>query len=135
MNLQTLLAARVAAGKPVRVGLIGAGKFGSMFLAQVPTIEGLDVALICDRDVERAKAACNNVGWDASRVARARFSEGDGLAHPPPQRILARHFDFPTCPQRVRPGCSRRPQDAIRSSRPTRRPRSATTAAWRPKQR
>src|SRR5579862_5008042 len=75
MNLQSLLAARVAAGKPVRAGLIGAGKFGSMFLAQVPAIDGLDVPLICDRDVERAKAACKNVGWDASRIARTRFSD------------------------------------------------------------
>jgi predicted homoserine dehydrogenase-like protein len=33
MNLQSMLAARIAADKPVRVGLIGAGKFGSMFLA------------------------------------------------------------------------------------------------------
>ena len=30
------LAARAAAGNSVRVGLIGAGKFGSMFLSQVP---------------------------------------------------------------------------------------------------
>jgi len=50
MNLQSLLAARVAAGKPVRVGFIGAGKFGSMFLAQVPSIAGLDVAVIADLD-------------------------------------------------------------------------------------
>src|SRR5271155_3531245 len=75
MNLQTMLAARVDAGKPVRVGLIGAGKFGSMFLAQVPSIEGLDVALICDRDVERAKLACKTVGWDAARIARTRFAD------------------------------------------------------------
>jgi predicted homoserine dehydrogenase-like protein len=75
MNLQSLLAARVQAGKPVRVGLIGAGKFGSMFLAQVPSIDGLDVALICDRDVDRAKAACRIVGWDAGRVARTQFAE------------------------------------------------------------
>jgi len=34
MNLSTLLAARAANGKPVRIGLIGAGKFGSMVLAQ-----------------------------------------------------------------------------------------------------
>ncbi len=59
----------------MRVGLIGAGKFGSMFLAQVPAIEGLDVSLICDCDLERAKAACKNVGWDASRIARTRFSD------------------------------------------------------------
>ncbi|MGE5365893.1 MAG: NAD(P)H-dependent oxidoreductase [Betaproteobacteria bacterium] len=74
MNLQSLLAARVDAGKPVRVGLVGAGKFGSMFLAQVPSIKGLEVALICDRDVDRAKAACRTVGWDASRIARTLFS-------------------------------------------------------------
>jgi len=75
MNLQSLLAARVEAGKPVRVGLIGAGKFGLMFLAQVPSIAGLEVTLICDRDVVRAKAACRSVGWDSERVARTQFSE------------------------------------------------------------
>jgi predicted homoserine dehydrogenase-like protein len=77
MNLHSLLAARFAAGKPVRVGLIGAGKFGSMFLAQVPALAGLEVAVIGDLDPERAKAACRNVGWDAARIARTRFS-GNG---------------------------------------------------------
>src|ERR1700692_2158328 len=74
MNLQSMLAARVDAGKPVRVGLIGAGKFGSMFLAQVPSIRGLDVAMICDLDPERAKLACKTVGWDAALIARTRFA-------------------------------------------------------------
>ena len=74
MNLQSLLAARVHAGKPVRVGLVGAGKFGSMFLAQVPSIAGLEVVLLCDRDVDRARAACRTVGWDAGRIARTQFS-------------------------------------------------------------
>jgi predicted homoserine dehydrogenase-like protein len=74
MNLQTLLAARVEAGKPVRVGLIGAGKFGSMFLAQVPALAGIEVPLICDRDIDRARAACRTVGWDAGRIARTQFS-------------------------------------------------------------
>jgi predicted homoserine dehydrogenase-like protein len=74
MNLQAMLAARVEAGKPVRVGLIGAGKFGSMFLAQVPSIAGIEVAVIADLDPERAKAACRNVGWDETRIARTRFT-------------------------------------------------------------
>ncbi|HEX4411819.1 MAG TPA: flagellar biosynthesis protein FlgA [Xanthobacteraceae bacterium] len=73
MNLQPLLAARLEAKGPVRVGLIGAGKFGSMFLAQVPSINGLEVATICDLDPERAKLACKTVGWDASLIARTRF--------------------------------------------------------------
>jgi predicted homoserine dehydrogenase-like protein len=75
MNLQSMLAARIAADKPVRVGLIGAGKFGSMFLAQVPSIAGLDVAAISDLDPQRAEAACRTVGWDAGRIARTRFTE------------------------------------------------------------
>jgi predicted homoserine dehydrogenase-like protein len=74
MNLQSLLAARLEAGTPVRVGLIGAGKFGSMFLAQVPSIRGIEVARICDRDLDRARAACRSVGWDAPRIARTQFS-------------------------------------------------------------
>jgi len=44
MNLYRLLQER-AADKPVRVGLIGAGKFGSMFLSQVPSTPGLEVWL------------------------------------------------------------------------------------------
>jgi predicted homoserine dehydrogenase-like protein len=74
VNLHAMLAARAAAGKPVRVGLIGAGKFGSMFLAQVPSIAGLEVAVIADLDPDRAKAACRNVGWDSPRIARTQFA-------------------------------------------------------------
>jgi predicted homoserine dehydrogenase-like protein len=72
MNLQSMLAARIAADKPVRVGLIGAGKFGSMFLAQVPSIAGLDVAAISDLDPERAKAACRK----PAPLPRVRRSKG-----------------------------------------------------------
>jgi predicted homoserine dehydrogenase-like protein len=80
LNLQSLLAAQVDADKPVRVGLIGAGKFGSMFLAQVPSIRGLEVTMICDLDPERAKAACRNVGWDAGLLARTRFVSAGAYA-------------------------------------------------------
>src|SRR5580704_11848778 len=74
MSLQAQLAKRADANKPVRVGLIGAGKFGSMFLAQVPTIRGLEVAVIADLDPERARRACQTVGWDAARIARTHFT-------------------------------------------------------------
>ena len=36
MSLYTQLQQRAAERKPIRVGLIGAGKFGSMYLAQIP---------------------------------------------------------------------------------------------------
>src|SRR5690348_12920614 len=73
MNLHRLLQQRADAGRPVRVGLIGAGKFGSMFLSQVPTTRGLEVAVIADLDPERARATCRKVGWDAAHIARTRF--------------------------------------------------------------
>jgi predicted homoserine dehydrogenase-like protein len=84
MNLHRLLQQRAAAGRPVRVGLIGAGKFGSMFLNQVPTIPGLEIVVIADLDPERARAACQKVGWDAGRIARTLFSASGAelCAHP-----------------------------------------------------
>jgi predicted homoserine dehydrogenase-like protein len=75
MNLHRLLEQRRAAGKPVRVILIGAGKFGSMFLAQVPHTPGLEVVAIADLDPARAKASCKAVGWDEARVAKTRFTD------------------------------------------------------------
>src|SRR5882724_7527338 len=74
MNLSHLLNARRAAGKPVRVALIGAGKFGSMFLAQVPHTPGLEVPLIIDLDRDRAREACRTVGWDPARIAATTFT-------------------------------------------------------------
>jgi predicted homoserine dehydrogenase-like protein len=74
MYLSTLLAARARASAPVRVALIGAGKFGSMFLSQVPTIPGLEVSLIADLDPDRARDACRTVGWDEQRISRTHFT-------------------------------------------------------------
>ena len=74
MNLSKLAAARAANGKPVRVGLIGAGKFGSMFLSQAPTVAGVHVAIIADLDTDRARATCKSVGWDDARIAATRFT-------------------------------------------------------------
>lgn len=78
MNLSALLRQRSDTGRPIRVALIGAGKFGSMFLAQVPSLAGLEVAVIADLDPERAREACRNVGWDEARIAATRFAP-DGL--------------------------------------------------------
>ena len=75
MNLYRLLQKRADAGKPVRVGLIGAGKFGSMFLSQVPSTNGIEVAAIADLAPDRARQACRNVGWDEARIAATRFTD------------------------------------------------------------
>ena len=75
MNLARLAAEADARGAPVRAGLIGAGKFGSMFLSQVPTISGLEVTAIADLDVGRARTACRAVGWDDARIGSVAFVE------------------------------------------------------------
>jgi predicted homoserine dehydrogenase-like protein len=69
------LAARAAASKPVRVGLIGAGKFGSMFLSQVPTTQGLVVAQIADLDPGRAQATCHGIGWNSELIQQTTFTD------------------------------------------------------------
>lgn len=81
MNLFTKLQARAAEGRPVRAGLIGAGKFGSMFLAQAPTTPGLEVTAIADLSTQRAQAAMKAVGWDQERAGRtALVTSGAELA-------------------------------------------------------
>ena len=75
MYLYSELRERAAAGKPVRVALIGAGKFGSMFLSQVPTTPGLTVSVIADLRPDAARAACRSVGWPEERIAATVFSD------------------------------------------------------------
>ena len=75
MYLYQSLLEREARGNPVRVGLIGAGKFGSMFLSQVPTTRGLSVTRIADLDVERAVQQCRQVGWDEDRIGKTGFGD------------------------------------------------------------
>jgi predicted homoserine dehydrogenase-like protein len=69
MNLSTLLHARAATGRPVRIGLIGAGKFGSMVLAQARQIKGLHVVGVADLDTTKARAALARVGWPEEQYA------------------------------------------------------------------
>jgi predicted homoserine dehydrogenase-like protein len=75
MSLHRVLRSRAEAGRPVRVGLIGAGKFGSMFLAQARRTAGLHVLGIADLSRARAGAALARVGWPAEQYAAASFAD------------------------------------------------------------
>ena len=73
MYLHNAISKRVDENNPVKVALIGAGKFGSMFLSQVPTTAGLDVAVIADLKPENAIKACKNVGWSNELIKKTKF--------------------------------------------------------------
>ncbi len=61
--------------KTVNVTLIGAGKFGSMFLSQAPHTKGLNVFTICDLNIDKAKKACREVGWGEDQINNVIFIE------------------------------------------------------------
>jgi predicted homoserine dehydrogenase-like protein len=67
MNLHRKLQERAATGRPLRVALIGAGKFGSMYLAQAKHTPGIHVIGIADLVPERASAALARTGWPPER--------------------------------------------------------------------
>ena len=69
MNLYPMLQKREAEGKPLRVGLIGAGKFGAMYLAQVPKTPGIHLAGIADLSPGGARANLERVGWRPERFS------------------------------------------------------------------
>jgi predicted homoserine dehydrogenase-like protein len=69
MNLYAKLQQRAAEGRPLRVGVIGAGKFGSMYIAQVPNTPGVHLAGIADLAPENARANLARVGWTTDRAA------------------------------------------------------------------
>ena len=69
MNLHRLLQQRAANNQPVRVVLIGAGKFGSMFLSQAPRTPGFHIIGIADLSPSRAMESLARVGWPKEKYA------------------------------------------------------------------
>ena len=68
MSLHAKLLARAAENRPIRVGLIGAGKFGSMYLSQIPRTPGVHLVGIADLSPAAARVNLARVGWEAQRL-------------------------------------------------------------------
>ena len=75
MNLHHLLTKRNHEKGPLRVGLIGAGKFGSMYLAQARSTEGIHLAAIADLAPARASEALRRTGWRDGQGTAASFAD------------------------------------------------------------
>src|SRR3954463_5432616 len=66
MNLYAKLQERK--DRPLRIGLIGAGKFAAMYLAQVPKTPGVQLVGIADLAPDKARENLKRVGWDPQRI-------------------------------------------------------------------
>jgi predicted homoserine dehydrogenase-like protein len=83
MSLHQQLQERAAQGKPIRVGLIGAGKFGAMYLAQIPRTPGVHLVGIADLNPAAAKTNLSRVGWAAAQTEATSLDQAisSGLTH------------------------------------------------------
>ncbi len=77
MNLSFMLKDRAAQGKPIRIGQVGAGKFGTMFLSQVRLTQGMHLVGLADLMPARARERLAGVQWPAEQFAAS--SLGDAL--------------------------------------------------------
>lgn len=62
------LARLEAEGKPIRVGVSGAGWIGSGFVAQVAHVKGMQVNILADSNINAARQAFTAVGWSADKI-------------------------------------------------------------------
>ncbi|MGE3928509.1 MAG: NAD(P)H-dependent oxidoreductase, partial [Lautropia sp.] len=75
MNLHRMLLEREAAKQPLRVGLIGAGKFGSMYLAQALRTPGIALVAVADLAPAKARQSMRKLGWPAERLKARSTAE------------------------------------------------------------
>ena len=99
MSLIKQLKARAQNGNPVRVGVIGAGKFGSMYLSQAPRTPGIHLVAVADLSPARARASLARVGWDEARFSAGSIQEAAraGSTHitdDAPAMIASEHIDI-----------------------------------------
>ena len=75
MNLHRLLLERHQNNNPIKVGLIGAGKFGTMFLSQARTTTGIHIVGIADLDIQKAKENCLRSGWKKEQFEAQTYEQ------------------------------------------------------------
>jgi predicted homoserine dehydrogenase-like protein len=75
MNLHAKLLQRQSENRPIRIGLIGAGKFGSMYLAQIPRTPGVHLVGIADLSPDAARTNLARVGWNPEKLNASNLDQ------------------------------------------------------------
>jgi len=91
IGLHEELAARQAAGKPVRIGMIGAGQMGTDTVATVKMMKGIDVVAVADLRLERARDTYAIAGLEGEIVEATSAAEAD-LAVAAGRRVVAADY-------------------------------------------
>jgi predicted homoserine dehydrogenase-like protein len=87
-------------GRPIRIGLVGAGQMGRGYVAQTSRMPGMEVVAIADVALDRATAAFASVGvtdvrthGDTDKLAQA-IEDGGHVASPDAEQILRLPIDI-----------------------------------------
>jgi predicted homoserine dehydrogenase-like protein len=75
MNLHRMLRERKAASRPITIGIIGAGKFGTMFMSQARQTDGMHVVAVADINTARAHAQLKSACWPEEQYAARSLDE------------------------------------------------------------
>lgn len=68
---------RQSEGRPIRVGLVGAGRFGTTVAATLGQMPGARLLAVADLDAQRGLAALTAAGWRADDVAHGASAQDD----------------------------------------------------------
>ena len=71
MSYHELLCKRAAENRPVRVGIIGAGRYGAMYLTQTRFIPGIQIVGVADLNLDRARTSLIRSGWAEEAIRSA----------------------------------------------------------------
>ena len=98
MSLIHGLSERKEENRPIRVGIIGAGRFASMFLVQARTTPGIHISGVCDLDLSRAENALLRAGYpreqfSAASMERAAAEKSTHLTDDAASMIASDHLD------------------------------------------
>ena len=75
MNLHRMLLERKAAGRPVTVGIVGAGKFGTMYLSQARLTDGVHIVAVADLNLTRAKSQLIMASWPEAQFGARDYDD------------------------------------------------------------
>ncbi len=74
MSVHALLSKKAEEGNPIRVGMIGAGRYGAMYLAQARFIPGINIVAIADLYPEKAEQNLLRAGWEQDSITSVKSS-------------------------------------------------------------